>query len=171
VILDAVDAAVPAPAPGQFTMLTVFGVGEVPISVSGATGRPGPVVLTVRAVGAVTNAVCASEPGAVLAPEHVCVLGVRSFEPEEAALAAALGVRIYTIAEIARRGLPEVLREALARVRSGTTAYGITLDLDATWTVAEDGFRSRSQNSWLIGETLQGTIRRTIADGREVYAA
>jgi anaerobic sulfite reductase subunit B len=38
----------------------------VPISVSGAPVRPGPVVLTVRAVGAVTSAVCASEPGAVL---------------------------------------------------------------------------------------------------------
>jgi NAD(P)H-flavin reductase len=53
-------------APGQFVMVYVFGVGEVPISVSGATGRPGPVGLTVRAVGAVTDAICASEPGTVL---------------------------------------------------------------------------------------------------------
>lgn len=47
--------------PGQFVMVYAFGVGEVPISVSAA-----PLVLTVRAVGAVTAAVCASEPGAVL---------------------------------------------------------------------------------------------------------
>jgi anaerobic sulfite reductase subunit B len=52
--------------PGQFVMVYVFGIGEVPISVSGATGRPGPVVLTVRAVGAVTEAICRSEPGSVL---------------------------------------------------------------------------------------------------------
>jgi ornithine--oxo-acid transaminase len=68
---------------------------------------------------------------AVLAPEHVCVIGVRSFEPEEAALLAALGVRVYGVHEIERRGLGAVLREALERVRDGTAAYGITLDLDA----------------------------------------
>src|SRR5262245_41238529 len=48
----------PAVAPGQFMMVYVFGVGEVPISVSGPPSRPGPVVLTVRAVGAVTRAIC-----------------------------------------------------------------------------------------------------------------
>jgi len=56
-----------AVAPGQFVMVYAFGIGEVPISVSGPPERPGePVVLTVRAVGAVTQAICASEPGAVL---------------------------------------------------------------------------------------------------------
>ena len=47
-------------------MVYVFGVGEVPISVSGALDRPAPLVLTVRSVGAVTKALCAAEPGAVL---------------------------------------------------------------------------------------------------------
>jgi anaerobic sulfite reductase subunit B len=50
--------------PGQFTMLYAFGVGEVPISVSAASD--GSLVHTVRAVGAVTEALCAAEPGAVL---------------------------------------------------------------------------------------------------------
>jgi ornithine--oxo-acid transaminase len=68
---------------------------------------------------------------AALAPEHVCVIGVRSFEPEEAALLAALGVRVYPMREIAERGLETVLDEALARVRGGTAGYGVTLDLDA----------------------------------------
>lgn len=63
---DAVDGPPPAVAPGQFVMVYVFGVGEVPISVSGAVDRPAPLVLTVRSVGAVTKALCASEPGAVL---------------------------------------------------------------------------------------------------------
>jgi NAD(P)H-flavin reductase len=52
------------PAPGQFTMLYAFGIGEVPISVS--AGTEGPLVHTVRAVGAVTQAICAAPPGAVL---------------------------------------------------------------------------------------------------------
>jgi NAD(P)H-flavin reductase len=56
-----------AVAPGQFAMVYAFGVGEVPVSVSGLPDRPGgPVVLTVRAVGAVTGAICASEQDAVL---------------------------------------------------------------------------------------------------------
>lgn len=55
------------PRPGQFTMLYAFGVGEVPISVSGDTSRGGgPLVQTIRAVGAVTEALCAARPGEVV---------------------------------------------------------------------------------------------------------
>jgi anaerobic sulfite reductase subunit B len=56
-----------AVAPGQFVMVYAFGVGEVPISVSGPPEVPGePVVLTVRDVGAVTHAICSAEAGSVL---------------------------------------------------------------------------------------------------------
>ena len=56
-----------AVAPGQFVMVYAFGVGEVPISVSGPPERPGePVILTVRNVGAVTRAICSAGPGATL---------------------------------------------------------------------------------------------------------
>src|SRR5512132_122190 len=48
-------------APGQFTMLYAFGVGEVPISVSGP-----PLVQTIRAVGPVTRALCGAKHGAVV---------------------------------------------------------------------------------------------------------
>ena len=43
-------------APGQFNMLYVFGVGEIPISISGDPGRTGTLVHTTRAVGTVTKA-------------------------------------------------------------------------------------------------------------------
>jgi len=33
------------------------------------------------------------------------------------------------------------------------------------------GFASKSVNSWLLGEKLTGTIVKTVADGRVVYAA
>jgi NAD(P)H-flavin reductase len=49
--------------PGQFNMLYVFGVGEVPISISGDPAASGPVLHTIRDVGAVTHALCALEPG------------------------------------------------------------------------------------------------------------
>lgn len=44
-------------APGQFTMLYVFGVGEVPISICGDPNDPEVLVHTVRSVGAVTKAI------------------------------------------------------------------------------------------------------------------
>jgi len=43
-------------APGQFNMLYVFGVGEVPISISGDPTKPRKLVHTTRAVGPVTRA-------------------------------------------------------------------------------------------------------------------
>jgi NAD(P)H-flavin reductase len=55
--------AVPDFAPGQFAMLYAFGVGEAPISVSGDLTGPGPLVHTIRAVGAVTAALCKLSPG------------------------------------------------------------------------------------------------------------
>jgi NAD(P)H-flavin reductase len=42
--------------PGQFTMLSAFGVGEVPISVSSAANADAPLQHTIRDVGAVTHA-------------------------------------------------------------------------------------------------------------------
>ena len=52
--------------PGQFTMLYAFGVGEVPISISGDPAAPEPLVHTVRAVGSVTRAIFALKRGGVL---------------------------------------------------------------------------------------------------------
>jgi NAD(P)H-flavin reductase len=52
--------------PGQYTMLYVFGVGEVPISISGDPGRPQTLVHTIRAVGAVTRALVGLLPGDVI---------------------------------------------------------------------------------------------------------
>lgn len=49
--------------PGQFHMLTVWGQGEVPISISGPPSAPWTQVHTIRAVGAVTRPLCALKPG------------------------------------------------------------------------------------------------------------
>ncbi|HYM90504.1 MAG TPA: FAD/NAD(P)-binding protein [bacterium] len=52
--------------PGQFNMLYLFGVGEVPISISGDPAEPRVLVHTVRAVGAVTRGLCRLKRGQVL---------------------------------------------------------------------------------------------------------
>jgi len=87
--LEPVGRAV-APAPGQFDMLYAFGVGEVPISTSGAPTGDGSLVHTVRAVGAVTRALCGSEPGDVI--------GVRGPFGTTWPLAAAAGGDLVIVA-------------------------------------------------------------------------
>ncbi len=65
--LEPAGPPLPPFQPGQFTMLAVPGVGEVAISVSGdPAARGGRLVHTVRAVGAVTRALCAAPPGRVI---------------------------------------------------------------------------------------------------------
>ncbi|HEX7607292.1 MAG TPA: FAD/NAD(P)-binding protein, partial [Usitatibacter sp.] len=76
--------------PGQFTMVYVFGIGEVPLSISGDPAKPDVLVHTVRAVGAVTRAVCAAKKGAVL--------GVRGPYGEGWPVEAALGRDVVIMA-------------------------------------------------------------------------
>ena len=60
-------------------------------------------------------------------------------------------------------GLPE------PRIEVGARANLVLLDLETEWTVEERGFRSRSANSWLLGQRLLGTVVKTVADGRVVH--
>lgn len=68
---------------------------------------------------------------AKLRPEHVCLIGVRSYEAGEAALLRKLGVRVFGMDAVRRHGLENVFGEALATVRKGTVGFGISIDLDA----------------------------------------
>ena len=51
----------------------------------------------------------------------------------------------------------------------GAPANLVLLDLKASRRVTEADFRSRSANSWLIGETVKGQVRLTMAAGRVAY--
>jgi len=57
------------------------------------------------------------------------------------------------------------------RIAVGAPANLVLLDTEATWRVGEGGFRSRSANSWLLGQTLRGRVLMTVADGKLAYAA
>ena len=65
-ILEPEDGQALVFQPGQYTMLYVFGVGEVPISVSGDPGKPETLVHTIRSVGAVTRALVGLRAGDVV---------------------------------------------------------------------------------------------------------
>jgi dihydroorotase len=56
------------------------------------------------------------------------------------------------------------------RIAAGVQANLVLLDLRSNWRVDERSFRSRSVNSWLLGERLHGKVRATVAAGKLVYA-
>jgi dihydroorotase len=55
------------------------------------------------------------------------------------------------------------------RIAVGAPANLTLLDLAGSWRVRADRLRSRSQNSWLLGERLTGRVTMTIAAGRVAF--
>ena len=94
-----------------------------------------------------------------LKPEDICLVGVRSYESEEARLLNNLGVRVYYIDEVLRRGCVAVMLEARARVSRHTAAYGISIDLDALDPAEEPGVGSPAPGGIYLEDMLDGLIR------------
>jgi dihydroorotase len=78
-------------------------------------------------------------------------------------------ISLHTILERLSAGPARAYGLDEPRIAVGKRANLVLLDLNATWRVTENGFRSRSCNSWLLGETLRGKVRTTIADGRVAF--
>ncbi|HSJ93745.1 MAG TPA: dihydroorotase [Gaiellaceae bacterium] len=99
--------------------------------------------------------------------------GVTGLETAFAALHTYLVVpgilSLETLLERMSAGPARAFELEEPRVEVGARANLVALDLDTEWEVAEAGFRSRSANSWLLGETLRGRVVRTVADGRLVF--
>lgn len=89
-------------------------------------------------------------PEAKLRPEHVCLVGVRSYEAGEAVLLRRLGVRVFDMDEVRRRGLAAVFDEALAIARRAAAGFGVSIDLDALDPEEEPG----------VGTPVPGGLRR-----------
>ena len=64
--IEPIDGAPLSYLPGQFNMLYAFGIGEVAISISGDPAGDGPLIHTVRSVGAVSDALVRLEAGQML---------------------------------------------------------------------------------------------------------
>ena len=75
-------------------------------------------------------------------------------------------VRLETLLERMSAGPAQIFGLERPRIEVGAPANLVLIDTAASWRVTEDGFRSRSTNSWLLGETLRGKVRLTVADGR-----
>jgi len=64
----------------------------------------------------------------------------------------------------------ELLGLAAGRLKPGNAADLILFDPSRGWKVQPDTFRSKSKNSPFDGRLLQGTVERTLVDGRTVYS-
>jgi arginase len=62
-------------------------------------------------------------------PKRVALVGVRALDPGEQALVRELGVAVYTISDLDRRGVEPVIEEALTRVSGGSFVH-VSVDLD-----------------------------------------
>jgi dihydroorotase len=109
------------------------------------------------------------------APFEAAPFGVTGLETAFASLYTRLvlpGVLpLETLLERMSAGPARIFGLERPRIAVGAPANLVLLDLDSEWTVAEDGFRSRSVNSWLLGERLRGATRATVAAGRLAYEA
>jgi dihydroorotase len=52
---------------------------------------------------------------------------------------------------------------------AGSEANVALCDLGAEWTVGEEGYESRSRNSWCAGRKLTGRVLMTLANGQVAY--
>ena len=80
-------------------------------------------------------------------------------------------VGLATLFERMSAGSARVYGLEPPRIARGARANLVLLDLETAWRVEPSRFRSRSANSWLLGETLRGKVRLTVADGRVAYSA
>ena len=108
-------------------------------------------------------------------PFEEAPFGVTGLETAFAALYTRLVepgiVPLPTLLERMSAGPARIYGLEPPRIAVGAPANLVVLDLEATWCVDPDGFRSRSTNSWLLGATLTGKVVQTVADGKVVYAA
>ncbi|WAH37428.1 arginase [Alicyclobacillus dauci] len=66
-----------------------------------------------------------------LKPENVVLVGIRSIDRDEATLIKEAGVHCYTMAEVDRLGMAQVMKEAIEIAGNGTDGIHLSLDLDA----------------------------------------
>jgi dihydroorotase len=108
-------------------------------------------------------------------PFEAAPFGVTGLETAFAALYTHLVepglLKLETLLERMSAGPARAYGLEPPRIAPGAQANLVLLDTERTWRVEEAGFRSRSANSWLLGQTLRGQVRLTVAAGRTAFAA
>lgn len=108
-------------------------------------------------------------------PFEAAPFGVTGLETAFAALYTHLVepglLRLETLLERLSAGPAAIFVLERPRIAVGAPANLALVNLGAAWRVREDRFRSRSANSWLLGQRLRGKVVLTIAAGRVAFEA
>lgn len=108
-------------------------------------------------------------------PFEEAPFGVTGLETAFAALYTRLvatgKVPLEVLIERMTSGPARVFGLVPPRIAVGEPANVALVDVEQEWIVGDEGFRSRSSNSWLLGERLTSRVVMTIAAGRLAYAA
>ena len=108
-------------------------------------------------------------------PFEEAPFGVTGLETAFAALytylVEASELPLETVLERMSAGPARAFGLPVPRIAEGEVANVVLLDLEARSRITEAGFRSRSVNSWLLGQALSGAVVTTVADGRVVFTA
>ena len=106
-------------------------------------------------------------------PFEAAPFGVTGLETAFAALYTNLVepglLPLETLLERMSAGPARVYGLESPRIAVGAPANLVLLDTAGSWRVEKGGFRSRSANSWLLGQTLKSRVRMTVAAGKVVH--
>src|SRR4029450_12077582 len=72
-------------------------------------------------------------------------------------------VSLQTLLERMSAGPARIFGLERPRIAVGAPANFVLLDLEAVWRPEEGAFCSKSANSWLLGQTLTGKVKLTMA--------
>jgi dihydroorotase len=106
-------------------------------------------------------------------PFEAAPFGVTGLETSFAVLYTQLvqtGVlRLETLLERMSAGPSSIFGLDRPRIAVGAPANLTLIDLNDRWRVKSTNFKSKSQNSWLLGKRLYGRVKLTVAAGRVAY--
>ncbi len=104
-------------------------------------------------------------------PKHVALVGVRSLDPGEKELVRQMDLAVFTMADIDRRGMPEVMDEAIGVVK-GADHVHLSLDVDVCDPEIAPGVGTpvRGGLSYREGHLAMEIIAEAETDRRGVYA-
>lgn len=87
-------------------------------------------------------------------PQHISVIGLRSFEPSEKAYAKKHGINVYTIEDVKKRGFGTIWAEAVTRATTNTRGFGLSIDLDGFDPADAPGVGTREPNGLRAADVL-----------------
>jgi arginase len=92
--------------------------------------------------------------GRKVRPEHLILIGIRSYEPQEKALLDKLGVKIFYCEQVKTLGFNNIIQESLAYLEERVPYFGVSIDLDAFDPVFAPGVGSPEPNGLIPTDVL-----------------